>query len=255
MTDPNFDGHVVAAGGVGDRAAGRRGRKVLVVEDEPAIAGAIVRGLKAAGYTVELACDGAAGLKLAERTRPDLVVLDLNLPELDGFDVLARLKPTASTPVLVVTARTGLKDRLRCFDLGAVDYLPKPFWMEELLARVKARLDPFAESAPRVVEWDDVRVDLDALEVTVGGQPAGLTRQEFAILAYLVERPGQAVPRHQMAALSDLAGEERHDRTIDSHVVRIRKKLGQAAWRIATVWGIGYRFERRDREREEAGAP
>jgi len=229
---------------------GGRSRRVLVAEDEPSIAGSIVRGFKAAGYVVELATDGAAAVRLVERFRPDLIVLDLNLPQQDGFEVLRQLPPGSRIPVFVVTARTGLEDRLRSFDLGAVDYIPKPFFIEELLARARSRLEPPAPGPRRVVEWDDARVDLEAMDVLVGGRSANLTRQEFSILAYLVERPGRAVARRQLAELSGAVGDEREERTVDSHIVRIRKKLGPAAWRIATVWGIGYRFERRATEAE-----
>ena len=225
-----------------------RNRRILVIEDDPSIAGSIVRGFKAAGYLVDLATDGAAGARSVERFQPDLIILDLNLPVQDGFEVLRQLKQGPLIPVFVVTARTTLDDRLRCFDLGAVDYILKPFYLEELLARARARLEPVVTAPRHVVEWDGTRVDLDAMEVTVDGRAADLTRQEFAILACLVERPGRAVARRQLAGLSDDLGEEREERTVDSHIVRIRKKLGRSAWRIVTVWGIGYRFERGDGE-------
>jgi DNA-binding response OmpR family regulator len=223
------------------------GQRVLVVEDEPSIAAGIVRGLRVAGYDVELANDGASAARAAARHRPALVVLDLMLPELSGYEFLERIRGEPAVPVIVVTARTSLEDRLKCFNLGATDYLPKPFWMEELLARVRLRLSPPGASPGRAISWDDVVVDLDAREVRVAGAPAGLTPQEFAILAYLVQRPGRAVSRSQLAELSDL-NEDRDERTVDSHVARVRRKLGPASGRISTVWGIGYRFDRRDAE-------
>jgi DNA-binding response OmpR family regulator len=220
--------------------------RILVVEDEPAIAAGIVRGLRSARYEVELATDGLQAIRAIGANRPDLVVLDLNLPEASGFDVLERLRSHPGLPVVVVTARTGLDDRLRCFDLGAVDFLPKPFWIEELLARIRARLDLPQVAVAATVSWDDVVVDLDAREVTVGDVPAKVTPQEFEILAFLVSRPGRAVARGSLAELSQGPGEVSDERTVDSHVARIRRKLGPAGSRIATVWGIGYRFDRRE---------
>jgi DNA-binding response OmpR family regulator len=220
-------------------------QRILVVEDEPAIASGIVRGLRAAGYEVELANDGAAAIRAAARQRPALIVLDLMLPEVTGYEFLEQVRSEPAIPVIVVTARTGLDDRLRCFGLGATDFLPKPFWMEELLARIQLRLATPGREAGHIVEWDDVLIDLDAREVRVGGSPAGFTPQEFEILSYLAQRPGRAVSRRLLAELSE-TGEDRDERTVDSHVARIRKKLGDASARISTVWGIGYRFDRRD---------
>ncbi|WP_233604817.1 MULTISPECIES: response regulator transcription factor [Corallococcus] len=133
--------------------------------------------------------------------------------------------------------------RLRSFGLGAVDYLAKPFWMEELVARIRARLLLLEERPRRVLRWDDVRLDLDAREVSIESTgPVSLTRHEFDVLAYLVERPGRAMTRAQIAQHALPPNEERDDRTVDSHVARLRKKLGPAGARIRTSWGIGYQF-------------
>ncbi|MCY0991641.1 response regulator transcription factor [Nannocystis sp. ILAH1] len=217
---------------------------VLVVEDDPAIAAGIVRGLKGAGFDVELAHDGRRGAELALARPFDLVVLDLMLPELGGFEVLELWRGRLSTPVIVLSARTELDARLQAFAGGAVDYLPKPFWIEELLARVRARLRlPDAAAPTRTFGWDGALLDLDARTVTLAGEPLGLTAHEFNVLLYLVERPARAITRRQLAEAALPAGGDRSERTVDSHVARIRRKLGPAGARIATVWGIGYRFD------------
>jgi len=178
---------------------------------------------------------------LAERF--DLIVLDLMLPDCSGLDVLHSWKGRLTTPVVVLTARTDLEDRLEAFRLGAVDYVPKPFWIEELVARIRTRLAG-KTSPPRRISWEDVTVDLEARTVLVSQKNAALTQHEFDLLSFLIERSGRAVSRSQLGSEAlPLAG-DRDERTVDSHMARIRKKLGKkGARRIATVWGIGYRFE------------
>ncbi len=218
--------------------------RIFVVEDDAAIAAGLVRGLRAAGFAVELAVEGHEGARRVLAAAPDLVVLDLMLPGDSGFTVLERIRAHSSVPVVVLTARAALDDRLRCLDLGAEDFLAKPFWMEELVARIRARLR-LRDSAPRrVIGFDDVEVDLDARTVCVAGQPVAFTRHEFDLLAYLVERPSRALARLQLADAALPIEGDRDVRTVDSHVARVRRKLGPVgAARIATVWGIGYRFD------------
>jgi len=219
--------------------------RVVVVEDDPSVAAGLVRGLRLAGFEVELATDGTTGARLAMAAEVDVVLLDLMLPARSGFEVLELLqRRPAIPPVIVLSARTELGDRLRAFQLGAVDFVPKPFWVEEIVARIRARLHaPEQPRASRVVEWAGVVVNLDARSVTVDGEPVALTRFELDLLAYLVQRPGRAIPRTQLASQALGPLDERTDRTVDSHLARIRKKLGPAASAIATVWGIGYRFD------------
>ena len=218
---------------------------ILFVEDDPAIAAGVVRGLRAAGFAVELASDGKRGAELALARAFDLIILDLMLPELGGFEVLELWRGRLSTPVIVLSAKTELDARLQAFAGGAVDYLPKPFWIEELVARVRARLRLSEAAAPtRTIAWDDAVLDLDARTVTAAGAPLGLTSHEFNVLLYLAERPGRAITRRQLAEAALPATGDRSERTVDSHVARIRRKLGAAAAaRIATVWGVGYRFD------------
>ena len=219
--------------------------RVVVVEDDPSVAAGLVRGLRLAGFEVELATDGTTGARLAMAPEVDAVLLDLMLPARSGFEVLELLqRRPAIPPVIVLSARTELGDRLRAFQLGAVDFVPKPFWVEEVVARIRARLHtPEQLRALRTVAWAGVVVNLDARTVTVAGEPVALTRFELDLLAYLVQRPGRAIPRTQLASHALGPLDERTDRTVDSHLARIRKKLGPAASALTTVWGIGYRFD------------
>jgi two-component system OmpR family response regulator len=218
--------------------------RVLVVEDDPQMAAGIVRGLRAAGFEVELATRGDEGARMALAREPDMIVLDLLLPEQTGFAVLEQLQGRCKAPVLVLTARAELADRLACFDLGAADFMAKPFFIEELVARIRSRTRARPEAPRRVVRWANASVDLDGRLAQVDGAAVSLTRHELDVLAYLIERPGRAVSRAQLAERADTPFEDRDARTVDTHVARVRKKLGtRAAAAIVTVWGIGYRFE------------
>ncbi len=219
--------------------------RILVVEDDPSIAAGIVQGLRRLDFDVELSTNGIDGVARALAQTFDIIVLDLMLPGQSGFEVLGQLRNRSRLPVIVLTARTGLEDRLASFNLGAADFVSKPFFIEELVARISARLSkPVAPvAAARVVRFGQIAIDLDALSVHVAGVLAPLTRTELSLLMYLVERPGRAISREQIAedvlpTLDDASG-----RTVDAHVARLRKKLGDDASRVVTVWGIGYRFQ------------
>ncbi len=231
---------------------------VLVVEDDASTAAGVVRGLRSAGFDVELATNGKEAVRLALTLRHDLVVLDLMLPEQNGFDVLQMLRERGfAAPVIVLTARTELEDRLRSFDFGAADFMAKPFWIEELVARIRSRLGARTARPRRIVPFGGVaELDLDARTATVAGVPVSLTRNELDILAYLIERSGRAITRDQLAASALEPDGARDTRTVDTHVARLRKKLGPVACScIATVWGIGYRFDpEAPRSPDESGA-
>lgn len=227
------------------RASERAGPvDILLIEDDGPIATGIVRGLNTAGFTVEWVSSGERGAALALARPFRLIVLDLMLPEVDGFELLERWRGRRLPPVIVLSALTELDARLRVFGTGAVDYLPKPFWIDELVARIRTRLALPQISPPRRIAWDGTELDLDARTLTVDGAPVSLTGSELDILKFLVERPGRAISRGQLAEVALPSDGDRFDRTIDSHVARIRRKLGPgAAARIVTVWGIGYRFD------------
>jgi DNA-binding response OmpR family regulator len=239
---PNFACRITYASSVED--ASEPPIRVLVVEDDASVAAGVVRGLRAAGMIVELASDGESGARQALAGGHDVVVLDLMLPLENGFAVLERIHGRCAAPVIVLTARTELSDRLKSFALGASDFVGKPFFVEELVARIRSRVGAKPPAPKRVVAWANVVVDLDARVVTVAGVPASLTKHEHDVLACLLERAGRAVSRGQLGELTGVPFEERDARTIDSHVARVRKKLGaEGAAAIVTVWGVGYRFE------------
>jgi two-component system OmpR family response regulator len=216
--------------------------KLLVAEDDAAVASNLFLGLRARGFVVDLATSGTQARVALERSAPDLIVLDLMLPGLSGLELLEELSGKPHPPIIVLTARTDLNERLRCFALGAVDYVPKPFFLEELVARINARLTRRPETPRRLVRFADVELDLDRRTVSVAQEEVSFTRHEFDVLAYLAQRPGRAVTREDLCERAVSGLESPEPRTIDSHIARVRKKLDAAGERIVTVWGIGYRF-------------
>jgi DNA-binding response OmpR family regulator len=217
---------------------------VLVIEDDPHIADLVDLYLRRDGFRVLLAGDGSQGLQLVKQEDPWIVVLDVGLPgELDGFEVCRRIRATGSTPVLFLTARDDEVDRILGLELGADDYLVKPFSPRELMARVRAILRRTRESSvpQEIVSMGDLEVDLRRREVRRAGAVIALTTREFDLLAFLSGNIGLALSRHQLLAGvwgADWYGDER---TVDVHVAQLRKKLGLSI-PLATVWGVGYRL-------------
>ncbi len=212
---------------------------MLVIEDDAALGGQLVAQLERAGFVVRWLRDGDAA-RGADLDGLSLVVLDLMLPGVYGLDLLRLFRARSDVPVLVLTARNETADKVRALELGADDYVTKPFWPEELVARVQARL-----RRPTMTRGDRLRVgaldlDLGAHLASHAGVPLDLTPTELQLLVALARRPGAAVTRRALAdAALDLGGE----RTLDVHVSRLRRKLPEGAPRIVTVWGIGYRLE------------
>ncbi|MEJ7891527.1 MAG: response regulator transcription factor [Solirubrobacteraceae bacterium] len=218
---------------------------IAVIEDEETIAAAIAARLTAEGFAVEVAHDGPAGVALCERVLPDLVVLDVMLPGLDGTEVCRRIQRTRPVPVLMLTARDAEEDVLVGLGVGADDYMTKPFSMRELVARVRVLLRR-VELRPRAGEGDAVRaggvtVDRAQRRVRVDGGEVHLTPTEFELLVLMAARPGVVFSREQL--LADVWGwrDGAGTRTVDSHVRGLRAKVGPG--RIRTVTGIGYAFE------------
>ncbi len=216
--------------------------RLLVVEDDVQVVQGLVSGLTRAGFDVTVAMDGEEASRLALQPF-DAVVLDLMLPVRTGFEVLDAMSGRVSTPVIVLSARTELDARLKSFQLGAVDFVPKPFWIEELVVRLRSRLALREEAPARTLTVGSTVLDLDRRTATREGADLGLTPHEFNLLAWLAERPRRAVSRRQLAehTLTEEMGAT--DRTVDTHVSRVRKKLGPDGATIATVWGIGYRYD------------
>lgn len=218
--------------------------RILVVEDDPQIAGHLVRGLTQRGYAVDLRGDGAGLGQLLLEEEPDCVVLDLMLPHVDGLTALADIRRVSAVPVIVLTAKNALDDRLRSFAAGATDYMPKPYFIDELVARIEVRLRRKRESPPNRLSFGPLVLDLDARRVALDGADVDLTRHEFDVLAYLAQRAGRPITRRTLVEHTlSKHGDDRSERIVDVHVSRIRAKLGPAARHVTTVRGLGYRFE------------
>lgn len=237
----------------------RASARILVVEDEPEIAAVIAYQLARDGYRVETASTGIEALDAVSRDPPDLMVLDRMLPGLSGDEVLKaiRVNPaTRTVPVLVLTAKREQEDRIEGFELGADDYLTKPFSPRELVLRVEAILrrgraqGPDVPRGGRILSVGPLRVDLSSLQVTLNGEEIQLTPTEFRLLRTLIERKGRTQSRRQLLedAWSVEAGvaDRIHTRTVDMHVRRLRAKLGPVGDWVETVRGFGYRFRKRD---------
>ena len=212
--------------------------RVLIVEDELDLATALERALRDEGYACDVALDGADGLQRASEVDYDLLVLDLMLPGLDGRRLLVRLRQARDTPVLVLTARDELAQKVALLDAGADDYLTKPFALEELLARVRALIRRGAHEAAPTVEVEGLTIDLVAREVSRGGERLALTPKEFALVEFLILHRGELVTRTQ---LYEHLWDERGDtlsNVVDVYVSNVRRKLGRDFLR--TRRGEGY---------------
>jgi DNA-binding response OmpR family regulator len=222
--------------------------RVLVVEDEQDIAVLIKHALERAGDArVAIVSSGDTAIRVATESLPDLVILDLNLPVHSGTEVcrILRARPnTAHIPIIMLTARTSEADRVAGLDLGADDYVTKPFSLKELAARVRAVLRRRGQipSAAAVYQGTHLTADFDAVAIAVDGAPVRLTRREFELLRFLVENRNRVISRDRL--LERVWGYERfiETRSVDVHVGRLRAKLGTAGQQIETVVGLGYRF-------------
>ena len=223
--------------------------RLLIIEDEPAMRRALEDLLASEGHRVLLAADGAAGLAAVRAERPDLVLLDVMLPKLDGFALVAELRRLGfAAPVLLLTAKGGVDDRVTGLDAGADDYLAKPFSAEELLARVRALLRRTVRDAelPRTLRLGDVEVDFIRQEARRGGRPLHLTAKEFALLRLLAGARGGVVSREKFLDAAWGYGAFPTTRTVDNHVAALRQKLEPDPARprhLLTAHGAGYRLE------------
>ncbi len=216
---------------------------ILVVDDEPNIADLVDLYLAREGFRVLKAPDGTAGLQAMRDHRPRLIVLDVGLPDLDGLEVCRRIRATSQVPVIFLTARDGEVDRVLGLELGADDYLTKPFSPAELVARVKAVLRRVDGGAPpEVVQAGRVTIDVGRREIRVDDAAVEFTTKEFDLLRYLAERPGLALSRQQILDGVWGYGWYGDARTVDVHIAQVRKKAGDALT-IKTVRGVGYRLE------------
>ena len=215
--------------------------KLLVVEDEERIASFLEKGLTAHGYAVEWARTGREGLQIGVEPDISLVILDLKLPDLDGLDVLAGLRARGSTvPVLILSARGRVDDRVRGLDLGADDYLGKPFAFEELLARVRARLRPTAAVPVGFLRAGGICLDVLERAVTAGGRTVSLPAREFTLLQAFLSHPDQILSRQELLSMAWGMDFDPQTNLVDVYVGYLRRKVGEPA--IETVRGAGYRL-------------
>ena len=220
---------------------------ILVVDDEETFMGIVTTLLEQEGHRVVPAPDGDAALAAIDRQSPDLIVLDLELPGMSGLELLNRLRPRVDVPIIVVSGHDAESERVLAFDLGADDYVVKPFLVREFAARVRSSLRRARSTRGAVYRFDTLEIRTGAREVTVDGRPVGLSRREFDLLAYLAANAGQVIPREQL--LRDVwqsSGEWQDTATVTEHVRRVRLKIepdpSKPRW-IQGVRNVGYRFE------------
>lgn len=221
--------------------------RILLVEDHPQLAESVAQALRAAGWTVDLLNDGVAADLALSTEDYALAILDVGLPRLDGFLVLSRLRERGKTlPVLMLTARGEVTDRVHGLNLGADDYLAKPFELSELEARVKALLRRSVAAGERQQRCGSLVYDLDARRFSLQGQPLSLTSREQAVLEALITRPGRVMSKDQLAAQVFGLDEDASADAIEIYIHRLRKKLEGSAVRIVTFRGLGYLLEAAD---------
>ena len=218
---------------------------ILVIDDDRNILATIEMYLRKAGYEVTCVERGDEALQAFRRVQPALVVLDVMLPGMDGWEVLDKLRQESDVPVIMLTAKGDTLDRIQGLDLGADDYIVKPFDAKELLARIKAvlRRSSLPENE-KCVTFEDLEISLDNYSVTLDGKQIEMPPKEIELLFFLASREGKVFTREQLLEQVwgfDFFGDSR---TVDVHVKRIREKLGERdAWQLKTVWGVGYKFE------------
>jgi DNA-binding response OmpR family regulator len=224
------------------------GLTILVVEDEPRIVELVRDYLVHGGFTVLVASDGKEALRTARTGRPDLVILDLGLPALDGLDVARALRRDGEVPIIMLTARTEESDKLVGLELGADDYMTKPFSPKELVARVRAvlrRAEGLRSPTDVIRVGSDVEMDVPRMEAEFGGRRVDLTKTEFQLLATMARQPGRVFTRAQLLDAVRGVAFESYERAIDVHVKNIRKKIEpnpRSPRYLLTVFGVGYRF-------------
>jgi DNA-binding response OmpR family regulator len=222
---------------------------ILIIEDETELSRVLRSYLEKAGMTVLSAARGDSGLALWENKSPDLVLLDLNLPGMDGLDVARQIRRKADTPIIMVTARVDETDRLVGLELGADDYISKPYSPREVVARVRAVLRRVGSNTPgsRKLEIAELEIDLDSHTVKKSSETIDLTPTEFSLLVMLAGHPGRVFSRLQLLESSQGMAYEGYERTVDAHIKNLRAKLESDPRQpkyIETVFGVGYRFRR-----------
>ena len=223
-------------------------RSVLIVEDEQKIAELLRLYLEREGYVASIASDGGEAMEMFRKLDPDLVLLDVMLPVMDGWDVLRAVREESMTPVIMLTARGELNDKVSGLRMGADDYITKPFEMKEVLARIEAVLRRGGDGSPAVgrkLTFDKLIIDLEAFELIVDGKKVDTPPKEMELLFHLAASPNRVYTRNQL--LDEVWGFDYYgdSRTVDVHIKRLREKLEGVSdkWALKTVWGVGYKFD------------
>ncbi len=223
--------------------------KILVVEDDANIAELLRLYLEREGYEIAIAYDGLDGAAKFESVEPDLVLLDIMLPKLDGWEVLRRIRAKAKTPVIMVTAKGETFDKVTGLEMGADDYIVKPFDMKEVVARIHAVLRRYGggedKGQPRRLTFDKLIIDMESFVLTVDGKEVDIPPKEMELLYFMASSPNRVFTRNQL--LDEVWGFDYFgdSRTVDVHIKRLREKLENVSdkWSLKTVWGVGYKFE------------
>jgi DNA-binding response OmpR family regulator len=221
-------------------------KKILVIEDDPYICELLRLYGEKNGYQMKLAYNGEAGLDTFYQQIPDLVILDLMMPIMDGWEVCKHIRMDYKTPIIMLTARGEIYDRLKGFEIGVDDYVIKPFEPDELMARIKAvlkRTNPQVEE-PKIVEYPSLTINLSEYTVIFNGVDIDMPLKELSLFYFLASRPNQVFTRQQLVDEIWGYGHEGDPRTVDVHIKRIREKFPmQPTWNLKTIWGVGYKFE------------
>jgi DNA-binding response OmpR family regulator len=222
-------------------------KTVLVVDDEPQIVQLVRDYLEHGGFEVLTAADGSSALRLASTQRPDLIILDLGLPGVDGLDVTRSLRRNGEVPIIMLTARTDESDKLVGLELGADDYVTKPFSPKELVARVRSvlRRSEAAKSPAELIRVGDVELDVASMRLSIDGRSIDLTQTEFQLLSTMARQPGRVFSRAQLLNAVHGVAFESYERAIDAHIKNLRRKIEPDPHNpryLLTVFGVGYRF-------------
>ena len=222
-------------------------RNILVVEDDPNIVDLLRMYLEKEGFEVRIAMDGGKAVEEFKAKEPDIILLDIMLPVMDGWSVCAKVRETSKVPIIMLTAKGEVSDRIQGLEMGADDYLVKPFEMKELLARINAvlRRSEIPEDTHKRLSFDRLIIDLDSYELTVDGKKIDTPPKELELLYHLASAPNRVYTRNQL--LDEVWGFDYFgdSRTVDVHIKRLREKVENISeqWALRTVWGVGYKFE------------
>jgi len=222
-------------------------KTILIVDDEPQIVRLVRDYLEHGGFKVLTAADGQTALRIASTQHPDLVVLDLGLPGIDGLDVTRSLRRNGVVPIIMLTARADESDKLVGLELGADDYVTKPFSPKELVARIRSvlRRSEAARAPGDVIRVGEIELNLPSMELTIGGKPVELTQTEFQLLATMARQPGRVFSRSQLLSAVHGVAFDSYERAIDAHVKNLRRKIEpdpHSPRYLLTVFGVGYRI-------------